>query len=82
MVRRLRFLEPMTATILSSNRVTAPYGLEGGGPGLSGRNALLRNNGQLLELGGNDEVAVATGDVVIIETPGGGGFGPGVPSKG
>ena len=81
-VRRLRFLEPMTATILSSNRVTAPYGLEGGGPGLSGRNALLRNNGQLLELGGNDEVAVATGDVVIIETPGGGGFGPGVPSKG
>jgi len=81
-VRRLRFLEPMTATILSSNRVTAPYGLEGGGPGLTGRNALLRNNGQLLELGGNDEVAVATGDVLIIETPGGGGFGPGVLSKG
>jgi 5-oxoprolinase (ATP-hydrolysing) len=75
-VRRLRFLEPMTATILSSHRVTEPYGLEGGGPGLRGRNALLRKNGQLIELQGNDEAAVDTDDVLIIETPGGGGFGP------
>jgi 5-oxoprolinase (ATP-hydrolysing) len=74
-IRRLRFLEPMIATILSSNRVTEPYGLEGGGPGLRGRNALLRRDGRLEELQGNDEVAVEAGDVVIIETPGGGGFG-------
>ncbi len=74
-VRRLRFLEPMTATILSSNRVTQPYGLEGGGPGLQGRNALHRRNGVVQELQGNDEVAVEPGDVLIIETPGGGGFG-------
>jgi 5-oxoprolinase (ATP-hydrolysing) len=74
-VRRLRFLEPMTATILSSNRVTQPYGLEGGSPGCRGRNGLLRRDGSLRELRGNDEVAVAPGDVLIIETPGGGGFG-------
>ena len=74
-VRRMRFLEPMTATILSSHRVTEPYGLDGGGAGLRGRNALLRNDGRLQELQGNDEVAVAAGDVCIIETPGGGGFG-------
>lgn len=74
-VRRLRFLEPMIATILSSNRVTRPYGLEGGGPGLRGRNALLRCNGAVAELRGNDEVAVQAGEVLIIETPGGGGFG-------
>jgi 5-oxoprolinase (ATP-hydrolysing) len=74
-VRRMRFLEPMTATILSSHRVTEPYGLDGGGSGLRGRNALLRHDGCLLELNGNDEVAVTAGDVCIIETPGGGGFG-------
>jgi 5-oxoprolinase (ATP-hydrolysing) len=74
-VRRLRFLEAMTATILSSNRVTEPYGLEGGGPGRRGRNSLLRRNGSLRELQGNDEVTVEPGDVLIIETPGGGGFG-------
>ncbi len=74
-VRRMRFLEPMTATILSSHRLTAPYGLAGGSPGLRGRNALQRHNGELYELRGNDEVAVEPGDIFIIETPGGGGFG-------
>ena len=74
-VRRLRFLEPMTVTILSSNRVTAPYGLDGGGPGLRGRNTLLRLNGDVVELQGNDEAAVEQGDQIRIETPGGGGFG-------
>ncbi len=74
-VRRMRFLEAMTATILSSHRVTEPYGLAGGRAGLRGRNALLRSTGQLQELQGNDEVAVEPGDLFIIETPGGGGFG-------
>ena len=74
-VRRLRFLEPMTVTLLSSNRVTKPYGLEGGGPGLCGRNSLLCKDGQRIELQGNDEVAVDTGDALLVETPGGGGFG-------
>lgn len=74
-VRKMRFLEPMTATILSSHRVAEPYGLNGGGPGLRGRNALLRHDGCWQELQGNDEVVVAAGDVFLIETPGGGGFG-------
>lgn len=75
-VRKLRFLEAMTATILSSNRITQPYGLAGGGPGKSGRNTLVRNDGSEVALQGNDEVAVAPGDMIVIETPGGGGFGP------
>jgi 5-oxoprolinase (ATP-hydrolysing) len=74
-VRRIRFLEEMTATILSSHRITEPYGLAGGGPGLKGRNRLLRADGQLIELQGNDEVAVQPGDAIVIETPGGGGYG-------
>jgi 5-oxoprolinase (ATP-hydrolysing) len=74
-VRRLRFLEPMTTTILSSHRVTEPYGLEGGESGLRGRNALIRTDGRLIELQGNDEAAVHPGDQCLIETPGGGGFG-------
>jgi 5-oxoprolinase (ATP-hydrolysing) len=74
-VRQLRFLEPMTATILSSHRTTEPYGLCGGDPGKKGRNALLRADGTLIELRGNDEVRVGPGDVIGIETPGGGGFG-------
>jgi 5-oxoprolinase (ATP-hydrolysing) len=74
-IRRLRFLEAMTATILSSHRTTDPYGLAGGGAGARGRNALLRADGSLVELAGNAAVAVGPGDSIIIETPGGGGFG-------
>lgn len=75
-VRRLRFLESMTATILSSHRVTEPYGLAGGEPGLRGRNRVVRSkNGQCIELQGNDEVLMEPGDIFSIETPGGGGFG-------
>ncbi len=75
-VRKLRFLEPMTATILSSNRVNAPYGLGEGGSGKCGRNLLLRADGSERVLQGNDEVAVAPGDMIVIKTPGGGGYGP------
>ncbi|MBM9537475.1 hydantoinase B/oxoprolinase family protein [Desulfobulbus alkaliphilus] len=75
-VRRVRFLASMTATILSSHRVTEPYGLVGGKPGLRGRNAVFRQaTRQYIELQGNDEVAMEPGDIFIIETPGGGGFG-------
>jgi 5-oxoprolinase (ATP-hydrolysing) len=75
-VRKLRFLEPMTATILSSSRRTQPYGLAGGGPGKSGCNTLVRADGGEVELKGNDEVVVETGDMIEIQTPGGGGYGP------
>ena len=75
-VRRLRFLEPMTATLLSSRRLTPPYGLAGGGPGACGRNRLIRADGRVIDLRGDDEVQVRAGDQIVIETPGGGGYGP------
>lgn len=74
-VRKIRFLERMTATILSSRRQTAPYGLNGGGAGSTGRNSVITKDGRCLAIGGNDEVEMEPGDVFCIETPGGGGFG-------
>lgn len=73
--REVRFLEPMTATVLTSHRKVPPRGAEGGGPGACGRNAIRRANGTVEELSGNDMVNVGPGDVFLMETPGGGGFG-------
>ncbi|MEK9726407.1 MAG: hydantoinase B/oxoprolinase family protein, partial [Rhodospirillaceae bacterium] len=74
-VRRVRFLEPMTATILSSHRDTDPYGLDGGEPGARGVNRVERTDGRIDRLAGSDGTEMAPGDVFVIETPGGGGFG-------
>jgi len=74
-VRRVRFLEPMTAAILSGRRSTAPHGLEGGQPGHCGRNRVVRAGGGVEELGACAEVDMLAGDSFEIETPGGGGFG-------
>jgi 5-oxoprolinase (ATP-hydrolysing) len=75
-IRRLRFLEPMTCGILSQSRRVAPFGLAGGAAGLPGRNRLLHADGREESLPGAAQVAVEVGDVLVIETPGGGGFGP------
>ncbi len=74
-VRRVRFREPMTASILSGHRRVAPYGQAGGAPGQIGRNAVVRADGRVEELGGIASTQMALGDVFVIETPGGGGFG-------
>ena len=74
-VRRLRFLEPMTTTVLTSHRITRPFGVDGGEPGAPGRNAVERADGRVDELQGNDETEMAPGDVFVMETPGGGGYG-------
>lgn len=74
-VRRLRFLAPMTVAILSGSRRVPPFGLAGGGDGAVGRNRLERVDGRLQELAGCDQVAVQPGDLLEIATPGGGGFG-------
>jgi len=74
-VRRIRFLQPMGAAVLSGRRLTRPFGLMGGGDGLAGRNAVLRADGTVEELGSTAEVALGTNDALVIETPGGGGFG-------
>ena len=74
-IRRLRFLEPLTAAIVSSSRRVPPYGLAGGLPGACGRNAVERGYGSIEELPGVAETRMAPGDVLIVETPGGGGYG-------
>ncbi|MGH8696474.1 MAG: hydantoinase B/oxoprolinase family protein, partial [Burkholderiales bacterium] len=73
--RRVRFLERMTASILSGHRRIPPHGLAGGHSGECGRNWVERADGTRLNLGGADRAEVGPGDVFVIETPGGGGFG-------
>ena len=75
MTRRLRFLEPMTVTVLSSHRQSAPFGMDGGAPGRPGQNLVQRPDGKIAELGGNDRVDMNPGDIFVMHTPGGGGFG-------
>jgi 5-oxoprolinase (ATP-hydrolysing) len=74
-VRLLRCLEPLTLAILSGSRRVPPFGMAGGSPGRCGRNALLRADGRIEELGGSAQVAMAPGDAFLLETPGGGGWG-------
>ena len=75
-IRRIRFLEPMTAAILSGHRRVPPYGMNGGEPGLTGRNAIERADGSIIEIDACASATMQPGDIFIIETPGGGGFGP------
>jgi 5-oxoprolinase (ATP-hydrolysing) len=75
-VRAIQFREPMTAAILANRRITAPFGLSGGEPGKPGATCVRRANGQRESLGSTQRVDVQSGDVVIIQTPGGGGYGP------
>jgi len=74
-VRKVRFLEPMTAAILSNNRIHAPFGMAGGAPAERGRNSVVRADGRVDQLGHIGKTDMAPGDVFVIETPGGGGFG-------
>ncbi|MBV9655780.1 MAG: hydantoinase B/oxoprolinase family protein, partial [Acetobacteraceae bacterium] len=74
-IRRVRFLQPMTAVIVASRRTVAPFGLAGGGDGAAGRQWVERADGTRTDLRGTDSAELATGDVFVIETPGGGGFG-------
>ncbi|PPS76622.1 MULTISPECIES: hydantoinase B/oxoprolinase family protein [Streptomyces] len=75
-VRRIRFLEPMTVSTLSQHRRVAPYGMAGGEPGALGANRVEHADGTVTELGGSDSADLVSGDVLVIETPGGGGYGP------
>ena len=74
-VRRIRFLEPMTAAILSSHRRVPPPGAQGGRAGEVGRNWIERADGSITELSGTDQAEMKPGDVFVISTPSGGGFG-------
>lgn len=74
-VREVRALEPMTATIIASRRSVPPFGLLGGMDGAAGRQWVERADGTLFSLKARDQVELAAGDKVVIETPGGGGYG-------
>ena len=74
-IRKIRFLAPMSAAILSSHRTTRPFGVSGGQPGAAGNNYILRKNGEWQALQGTDQADMQAGDIFVIETPGGGGYG-------
>jgi 5-oxoprolinase (ATP-hydrolysing) len=75
-LRRLEFLRNLEVSLLHSRRGEyPPYGLAGGSPGAIGRNTLHRADGGTEQLGGQVQFVAQTGDVLTIETPGGGGYG-------
>lgn len=80
-VRRVRFLEPMTAGILSNGRIHPAFGMAGGQSGLPGINRVVRSDGMVQELAHIGQVEMLAGDVFEIHTPGGGGFGEPEPSS-
>ncbi|MFN7192405.1 MAG: hydantoinase B/oxoprolinase family protein, partial [Rhodospirillales bacterium] len=70
------FLEARTCAILDNRRIVPPFGLEGGKAGNLGRNWVVRVDVRIEEKGATAQWQVEPGDVFVIETPGGGGFGP------
>ncbi|MFI8517928.1 hydantoinase B/oxoprolinase family protein [Streptomyces sp. NPDC085481] len=73
--RRIRFLEPMTIALLTGHRRVPPYGMAGGEPGALGVNTVERADGTVDQLDGVDTTDVGPGDVLVVRTPGGGGYG-------
>lgn len=73
--RRIQFLKDMQAAIISGSRNIAPMGLNGGGDGARGENWIQRANGNIETLDSSEEITVNKGDIFIIKTPGGGGYG-------
>ena len=74
-VREVRFLEDAELSLLTQHRVEAPFGMAGGDPGARGRQRVVRADGETIELGSVDGCSVHAGDRLIVETPGGGGYG-------
>jgi len=73
--RNLRFLEPMSLAMLAGNRVHRPFGLAGGRPGAAGVNTLIHSDGERISLPACFQCEVDAGDLLCVETPGGGGYG-------
>ena len=74
-LRRIRFLTPVTVTTLCSHRIVPPFGVEGGEPGRVGQNWVEFPDGTIRRMAGNDEIDLPAGAVFGMETPGGGGWG-------
>jgi len=73
--RRVRFLKPMTAVLLANHRIVAPFGLAGGKSGATGKNWIERVDGTVEDFGATHSAEMQAGDVFVIQTPSGGGFG-------
>ncbi len=80
-VRKLTFLEAVRITLLAQHRVVAPYGIRGGKPGKCGEQFLQKNTGKMIALEGIDSIDAEAGDMIIIKTPGGGGYGSPEPAS-
>jgi 5-oxoprolinase (ATP-hydrolysing) len=74
-IRRVRFLEPMSAALLSNHRRVPPFGMAGGGCGTCGDQWVERKDGSREALEGCDRADLAAGDVFVVQTPSGGGYG-------
>ena len=74
-VRSIEFLEPMELAVLSNRRRIAPFGLEGGEDGAPGRARVIRGDGSIRQMSARDKTNVEAGDLFVLETPGGGGYG-------
>jgi 5-oxoprolinase (ATP-hydrolysing) len=74
-IRKVKFLKKRKVSILSERRNFPPYGMAGGLPGKCGKNELIKTSGKLEPLAGKVERIVKSGETIIIETPGGGGYG-------
>ena len=74
-IRRVRFLEPMQAALVSNRRKVPPFGLKGGEPGICGDQRIERADGRVEKLGGRCRAAMDAGDLFAIQTPSGGGYG-------
>lgn len=80
-IREIEPLRPLTMSILSERRTLRPYGMEGGEPGLCGRNLLIKKGGLVVNIGGRCSTAINGGERLRIETPSGGGYGYPSPSS-
>jgi 5-oxoprolinase (ATP-hydrolysing) len=74
-IREVEFLQPVQVSLLTQNRRVGPFGMEGGAPGQTGRQWLRRSKGDRIDLAAVDGCDAGTGDRLIVETPGGGGWG-------
>ena len=73
--RKILFLEKMQVSLLSSHRLNPPSGINGGDNGTIGSNRVIRENGKIINLKGIDQTSLDKGDILWLETPGGGGYG-------
>jgi 5-oxoprolinase (ATP-hydrolysing) len=73
--RHYEFRAPVTVSLLTERRTTSPWGLAGGEAGARGRNSVERSDGRTEEVAGKAEISMEAGDRLLVETPGGGGFG-------